>query len=1177
MKRLTISFVLFIFFVLIIMLAQSLFAQAPTNPTNNATGVSQGLTHVTWSDFYDGNGDGPYDVEFDDDPLFGSKDASDYSTVSTSLTLPLLNYNTKYYWRVRDTDTDGSGEDGPWYNYSFTTILATPVLISPASGLSFSFTSPVHFTWNQADNKTNVRYTIDVSTHGGVDFDPNIIHTYTTVINPPSSSHSFAITHAGVYYWRVKAIVDDPGADNNGETRISSIFQFTMTLPGPTLVSPINGVTGVSVLPTMVWNSVTGAVSYKLYVDDENTFDSPIYVNNEGTNTSKTFNALIPNFPLINGQRYYWKVAAIDAGGNEFPSSTRHFTVAPGFMVDQHTPSTGQRIQSTSVILGWSIGHSAQNLTFEIQYMNSLTTPTAESHWVGALTTTVNGGLASSYTEQISGLTLGKTYYWRVLIKRTSTGEYVYYRAPDVYNYFITEGGLTVTVTPNWPKDYNYVYTNTPRLDWVVNGYAADLTYQVRYRRTGGSWTESPDNITNLYYNIPSNLYPGETYEWQVRAKYGSDYTPWSSSAYFIVYGPGTLQVPTPNYPRDGAIVYTNTPRLDWVLTTSGAGLGYQIAYVASTTFPGVDGNGRLNGATDYPASGPFSSNMFITISINPGETIWWQVRSYSAIIDDLIDGIIDYDNEAFSAWSSTTWFVNNGPGVLVVPTPNWPIGGVMIYNTNPQLSWYLNPWSTGLTFELDIAAHPGLLDGSPDITGITNMYYYLSGSPGVTYSWRVRSRNSLGNTSAWSAIGSFTIVGGTTLSYAVAGWPIGGTTVYSNTPWLSWYLQGSQLGLTGWNVKYKKDSPPDDWISYNPTVNDTNGGKFLALPISTYGLQLGTVFNGLIYGATYHWAVYPEGATSVNPLGIGSFVIVGGPGSTTIVLSSPAHNSIVNSTSVYFNWYVNGSSLGIVDYQLQYSYSDVFDSAATTTVSAITAQNYLATGLLNGHTYYWRVRARYADHTYTAFSSVFSFTVQQGSSLVVQPWVGDPHNVVLTVNSPTFSWILPAPPAPGLKYELQYSTNINFMNSVTITDIPQQFVTVSNLMPNTQYFWRVRSKSSDGTYSYFSNLGRFGIESTTSVDEKVILPERYLLHQNFPNPFNPKTTIRFDLPVQSLVTVKIYNLVGQEVLTVVDNEMLSAGAHSRIIDLNALPSGMYLYKLETPNYSATRKMILVK
>jgi hypothetical protein len=95
-------------------------------------------------------------------------------------------------------------------------------------------------------------------------------------------------------------------------------------------------------------------------------------------------------------------------------------------------------------------------------------------------------------------------------------------------------------------------------------------------------------------------------------------------------------------------------------------------------------------------------------------------------------------------------------------------------------------------------------------------------------------------------------------------------------------------------------------------------------------------------------------------------------------------------------------------------------------------------------------------------------------------------------------------------------------------------------------------------------------------------IPGRFTLSQNYPNPFNPSTTIKFSLPVtlsgveRSLVTLKIYNTLGEEISVLLDKE-LAIGNYE--IDWNAsgLPSGVYLYQLKTDGFVETKKMILMK
>jgi hypothetical protein len=98
----------------------------------------------------------------------------------------------------------------------------------------------------------------------------------------------------------------------------------------------------------------------------------------------------------------------------------------------------------------------------------------------------------------------------------------------------------------------------------------------------------------------------------------------------------------------------------------------------------------------------------------------------------------------------------------------------------------------------------------------------------------------------------------------------------------------------------------------------------------------------------------------------------------------------------------------------------------------------------------------------------------------------------------------------------------------------------------------------------------------TPEVSTINIIPENYSLSQNYPNPFNPVTVISFGLPEGGMVTLKIYDMLGNEITTLVNN-YISAGMHN--VDFNAanLPSGVYLYRLQSGSFIQTNKMILMK
>ncbi|MBT8378968.1 MAG: T9SS type A sorting domain-containing protein [Ignavibacteria bacterium] len=99
-----------------------------------------------------------------------------------------------------------------------------------------------------------------------------------------------------------------------------------------------------------------------------------------------------------------------------------------------------------------------------------------------------------------------------------------------------------------------------------------------------------------------------------------------------------------------------------------------------------------------------------------------------------------------------------------------------------------------------------------------------------------------------------------------------------------------------------------------------------------------------------------------------------------------------------------------------------------------------------------------------------------------------------------------------------------------------------------------------------------------TNVDDRgnLNIPKEYKLEQNYPNPFNPSTTIRYSLPKESFVTLKVYNLLGEEVATLINGEQI-IGNYEIEFDASDLSSGIYLYSIQAGDFVETKKMILLK
>lgn len=89
-------------------------------------------------------------------------------------------------------------------------------------------------------------------------------------------------------------------------------------------------------------------------------------------------------------------------------------------------------------------------------------------------------------------------------------------------------------------------------------------------------------------------------------------------------------------------------------------------------------------------------------------------------------------------------------------------------------------------------------------------------------------------------------------------------------------------------------------------------------------------------------------------------------------------------------------------------------------------------------------------------------------------------------------------------------------------------------------------------------------------------LADQFSLSQNYPNPFNPATNIKFQIPKSGLVKLTIFDALGKEVQTLV-NQQLSHGTYSADFDGSNLPSGVYYYRIEAGSFTETKKMVLLK
>jgi hypothetical protein len=147
-------------------------------------------------------------------------------------------------------------------------------------------------------------------------------------------------------------------------------------------------------------------------------------------------------------------------------------------------------------------------------------------------------------------------------------------------------------------------------------------------------------------------------------------------------------------------------------------------------------------------------------------------------------------------------------------------------------------------------------------------------------------------------------------------------------------------------------------------------------------------------------------------------------------------------------------------------------------------------------------------------------------------------------------------------------------INSATLViDNNYNLINANQLISGQQVIvWAVTDASSNKTALQIQSK----VSSPTGVDETPVVANDFALEQNYPNPFNPSTTISFTIQADQLVTLKVFNALGEEVRTLI-NSNLAKGTHNISFNADDLSSGFYLYRLESGNQIQVRKMMLLK
>jgi hypothetical protein len=305
-----------------------------------------------------------------------------------------------------------------------------------------------------------------------------------------------------------------------------------------------------------------------------------------------------------------------------------------------------------------------------------------------------------------------------------------------------------------------------------------------------------------------------------------------------------------------------------------------------------------------------------------------------------------------------------------------------------------------------------------------------------------------------------------------------------------------------------------DPLVDYSMSVGGITGKTAINPFDVTQNITIS--FNGTVNIRTLK--VYD--GTQSNSSGTMTFVPVGGSNSTVNYTPSPNHWD-ADSKLVTLNW-VGITAINITaPYSLYWGFDDIVMDASLpvelTSFTASTANNKVT---LN-----WQTATEVNN---------YGFEVER--------------RAVKSEQSTRDSW-----------------QKIGFVSGAGMSNAPKEYSYSDASVCSGNYVYRLKQIDHDGTFKY-----------SQSVEVSIQLPAQFMLNQNYPNPFNPNTIITYQLQSVNHVTLKVFDVLGKEVATLV-NEVQQPGNKSVRFDASALASGIYYYRLQSGYFNQTKKLLLLK
>jgi uncharacterized repeat protein (TIGR01451 family) len=1019
-----------------------------------------------------------YDLQVATDTGFTQRVIPDDTTLTdTFKNISGLLNSTTYYWRVRAKNVGGWSN---WSNrWSFTTIIAaptSPVLAAPLNGSTNQPLSPVLF-WNTSNTAAN--YDLQVAADTG--FTQKVIPDDTTLTD--TFKNVTGLLNSTQYYWRVRA--KNVGGWSNWSNRWS--FTTIIAPPiAPLLVTPANGATNQSVSPALLWNTSGTAANYDLQVATDTGFTQRVIP--DDTTLTDTFKNVTG---LLNSTTYYWRVRAKNVGGWSNWSNRWSFAtiitapIAPLLV----TPANGATNQPVSPILFWNTSITATNYDLQIA---------ADTGFVQKVIP--DDTTLTDTSKFVVGLLNNSTYYWRVRAK--TIGGWSGWSSRWSFTTIIAPPIAPLLVTPANGA------TNEPvslTLFWNTSGTATNYDLQLA-TDTGFTQKVIPDDttLTDTFKNV-NGLLNSTTYYWRVRAKNVGGWSNWSNRRSFTTIMTTPI-APVLASPLNGAINQPVSPVVLW--NTSNSATNYDLQLATDTGFTQrvipddttltdtvKNVTGLLNSTTYYWRvraknaggwsnwSARWSFTTIIAAPIAPilvtplnGSTnqpvspmLFWNTSSMATNYDlqiatdtGFVQRVVPDDTTLTDTFKNVTGLLNSTTYYWRVRAKNaggwsnwsarWSFSTIIavpptsvlitpLTNSIDQPTSMIFQWNhafSALSYDLQVATDTGFTQKViPDDTTLADTVKSVDGLlNNTTYYWRVRAKNA-GGWSNWSARWSFTtIIAAPSVPVLVA--PLSNSVNQPTSMIFRWNILATAL-------------------SYDLQVATDTGFTQKVIPDDTTLTDTFKNISGLLNSTQYYWRVRAKN--------IGGWSGWSNRWSFTTIIAAPAAPILVTplngspnqtlSPALFWN-----TSATATNYELQAATDTSFTQKVIPDDTTLTDTSKSITGLLNGTTYYWRVRAKNAGG-WSNWSTRWSFTTiiaAPAAPILVTPLNGSTNQPV----SPTLFWNISS---IATNYDLQLATDTGFTQRVIPDDttLADTFKNIAGLLNSTTYYWRVRAKNAGG------------------------------------------------------------------------------------------------------------------